>query len=82
MSAINKVDQKEKLYASQEKIEWLLFKSQVEAKAIIKETGVSKSAFHALKRGESSIENMRFNHAAAMTKYADKLIDEISKIKE
>ena len=72
MSEIDK-EKKDKLFADQKKIEWLLFKYDANPADIGKNTITSGAASN-LKNGKSSIESMRFNNAASLTKYADELI--------
>lgn len=70
-------DNEEKLYADQKKIEWLLFKYGANPADIAKNTSIQAAAASNLKNGKSSIESMRFNNAASLTKYADELIEKM-----
>ena len=60
------------MYADKDKIEWLLFESGKSLYEIQKKSGVVADLAH--KR--SSIERMRFDNAAKLTKLADQLKEE------
>lgn len=73
----NDKEKNDKLFADQKKIEWLLFKYDANPADIAKNTTITSSAASNLKNGKSSIESMRFNNAASLTKYADELIEKM-----
>lgn len=70
-------EQKVKLFADQNKIEWLLFKYDAGPADIAKNTTITIAAASNLKNGKAAIESMRFENAASLTKYANDLIDQM-----
>lgn len=63
----------EQLIANKKMIEWLLFKTGIQLSVISRETGVSESALGNLRRKNSKIQDMRFQNAAALTKFAEEM---------
>lgn len=63
----------EQLVANQKMIEWLLFKTGIKLSVISRKTGVSESALGNLRRKDSRIQDMRFQNAAALTKFAEEM---------
>lgn len=63
----------EQLVADQKMIEWLLFKTGIKLSVISRETGVSESALGNLRRKSSKVQDMRFQNAASLTKFAEKM---------
>jgi len=66
------------MYADKEKIEWLLFKSGLSITEIKNRSGVKAMTVSDLMHKKSSIERMRFDNAAKLTKLADQLKEEIT----
>lgn len=64
------------MYADKDKIEWLLFESGKSLYEIQKKSGVAATTVSDLAHKRSSIERMRFDNAAKLTKLADQLKEE------
>ncbi|MBX9120937.1 MULTISPECIES: hypothetical protein [Enterococcus] len=64
------------MYADKDKIEWLLFESGKSLYEIKKKSGVAATTVADLAHKRSSIERMRFDNAAKLTKLADQLKEE------
>ncbi|MBO1089987.1 hypothetical protein [Enterococcus hirae] len=58
------------MYADKNEIEWLLFKSGISVKDIYTESGVARTTVIDLINKTSSIDKMRFDNAAKLTKMA------------
>ncbi|WP_165005788.1 hypothetical protein [Enterococcus sp. ZJ1668] len=58
------------MYADKNEIEWLLFESEISVKDIYTESGVARTTVIDLINKTSSINKMRFDNAAKLTKMA------------
>ncbi|NTK27658.1 hypothetical protein HQ648_10005 [Enterococcus faecium] len=62
------------MHADKEKIEKLLFDTDITTYEISKQSSVAETTVSDLRKKKSSIEKMRFDNASKLTKYAEYIL--------
>ncbi|MCR1913578.1 hypothetical protein [Enterococcus hirae] len=62
------------MYADKEKIEKLLFNTDITTYEISRQSSVAASTISDLRKKKTSIEKMRFDNASKLTKYAESIL--------